>query len=244
MDSWAPHQERNLAQRPRRNAPATATASGNLPVVVVQAGQSAGTANVHATTSTMPTALPPRPARRDRGAPGQPPQVNSNVSHSDLLHATALLSLETARKVRLLSSVTTRTIFIPDTAALGTPMRALAARDRSYHETEHAYAWAQLILATLEHAADSMPAAAREALRNHAAATPNADSLLDDVLQCVVVRCHAGDGCNLILAVSPQLQPLATILTRVLVCAGCSVRFGPAPRGRHERAVAAALRTS
>ena len=123
-------------------------------------------------------------------------------------------------------------------------MKAQAARDRSYHETEQAYAWAQLILATLEYAADSMPAAAREALRNHAAATPNAESLLDDVLQCVVVRCHAGDGCNLILAVSPQLQPVATILTRALVCAGCSVRFGPAPRGRHERAVAAALRTS
>ena len=221
----------------------TTTTSGSLPVVVLQAGQSAGTANVHAATSTTQTTLPPRPARRDRGAPGQPSQASSNVSHNDLLHATALLSLETARKVRLLSSVTTRTIFVPDTAALSTPMKALAARDRSYHETEHAYAWAQLILATLEYAADSIPAAAREALRNHAAATPNADSFLDDVLQWVVVRCHAGDGCNLILAVSPQLQPVATILTRALVCAGCSVRFGPAPRGRHERAVAAALRT-
>ena len=86
-----------------------------------------------------------------------PSQANSNVSHNDLLHATALLSLETARKVRLLSSVTTRTIFVPDTAALSTPMKALVASGRSYHETEHAYAWAQLILATLGYAATTYP---------------------------------------------------------------------------------------
>ena len=108
----------------------------------------------------------------------------------------------------------------------------------------YAYAWAQLVLATLAHAADRMPAASREALRHHSAATPTVDSLLDDALQCVAVCGHAGDGCNLILAVSPQLQPVATILTRVLVCAGCSVRFGLAPRGRHERVAAAAYKAS
>jgi hypothetical protein len=161
----------------------------------------------------------------------------------DLLRSTALLSLETARKVRLLNSVATRTVFIPDHSPVASTVRIIAARDRTYRDTEHVYTWAELVLAVLEHANEGMPAATRDLLRSHANACSTVDVLIEDVLHCILTRCHAGNGCNLVLAVSPSLQQIAYVLLRALICAGCSIRFGPAPRGGKERAVAAALNT-
>ena len=99
------------------------------------------------------------------------------------------------------------------------------------------------MLAVLEHANEGMPAATRDLLRSHANTCSTVDVLIEEVLHCVLTRCHAGNGCNLVLAVSPSLQQIASVLLRALICAGCSIRFGPAPRGGHERAVAAALNT-
>jgi len=44
------------------------------------------------------------------------------------------------------------------------------------------------------------------------------------------------------VAVAPDLQPVLTALLRCMVAIGCTIRFGPPPRGTNERAVLRALK--
>ena len=68
----------------------------------------------------------------------------------DLLTSTARLALQTARQVRMLTSVVLRTIPVPDSSRLAQQLGAIARRTPQYMEDAQAVTWALTVLALLE----------------------------------------------------------------------------------------------
>ena len=217
MESWAGHHERAIVLRPRRES-----ATANM-----------GTSQ-HQNGTQQTSRRNKKPAQQDA----------SLADGADLLHSTAKLALETARKLRCLSAVVVRTVAIPDSTPCGQKARILAEQARSYIETEHAYAWAQLVLIVLAAPSERMPAEALAVLRQHATASTSAAGLTDHVGECTLTRCYDGQWTNLRLVTDSELSTVTRALLQCLVGLGCGVRFGAAPRSTNERNVSHALSLS
>jgi hypothetical protein len=211
MNQWAANEGRELPQRPRRDDP------GHPRPPAVQQNQSA----------------PRRDSRQLTAGTGT---ASTNNDHS-LLTATAKLALATAKQVRTLVSVTGKTYNIPDACALGGPFFAVLARqDRPWTPHNLAYCWAQIILWILEHPM-TIPEETLQALRTHANAYMSAESLQPYIMDCQLTRTWSGDTTNLRLTMSPELRDVGGLLSKVLVGAGCQIRYGAPPRGPLERLV-------
>ena len=159
----------------------------------------------------------------------------------DLLTTTARLALQTARQVRMLTSVVLRTITVPDSSRLAQQLGAIARRTLQYTEDAQAVTWALVVLALLEMAEESTTQEPLRMLREHAAACCSSAALKDSILECSVARTWAGNATNVRIAVAPEMNALANAAVRVMVAEGSTIRYGPAPRGPLERDTAALL---
>ena len=221
MEGWAAQGPRASALRRRRGAAAASLPTPHAPNEAIALAVAA-----------PPSAPPQRGARGARRA---------DAGDGGLLRSTALLSLETARKLRALTAAMVRTTGIPDSSGCGMQVKALAETERTYLDTEPCYVWAQLILVILGCACPEMPAECVQTLRVHAAAATAPEALLGQISECTVTRCYAGTSSNWRLVCDSDLVPVARAAIRCLMALGCSVRFGAAPKSQHERAVSFAL---
>ena len=166
----------------------------------------------------------------------------SGPPHSeDLLHATARLSLHTARRVRLLSAVVLRTLLIPDNSSAGPSIKNIATQEKQYSDLEACYTWAQLLLAVLALPASTLPVESTRLLAEHAASNTRPDQMQLHLAECSVTRTYSGDASIVRMAGDATLQGALQALSRCLIASGAQLRLGPAPRSTEERAVTAAL---
>ena len=125
MQLWAGTQERVIAKRARAGQQPGNQQGRNSS----QAARRAG-AQIEATVRAAPVAV----AAHIRDNP-----------NTDLLAATAQLALATARQVQQLSGISVRTVTMPDAAAAGPALRALAEIERPWSEEDGIYVWAHAI---------------------------------------------------------------------------------------------------
>ena len=219
METWASGRERAAAVRPRRTRQ-------NPHEAIPQNANSAIAAPVSS------------PFQAPHGGRPQGPTWHSD---KELLHATARLSIETARNVRMLTAIAVRTLSVPALSQCGPPVRAVAEQPRTYAEHEPAYTWAQLVLLALALVPEDSQDAGHLLLRQHAVQSTRPELLRDHLQECQVTRCYSADASNIKLAVSGELAPTAQALCRTLIAGGATLRFGAAPKSSAERAVTTAL---
>jgi hypothetical protein len=92
---------------------------------------------------------------------------HASNSQDDLLKNTAKLALATARQVRCLTGIATKTISIPDTSLFGPSIAAIARKDHPLSENMLSHTWAQVIVAVTDNATDALPADVMQILHNH-----------------------------------------------------------------------------
>ena len=173
--------------------------------------------------------------------PARPQGLGENAYGSNLLQATARLSLETARGLRQLRAAVIRTITIPDNSPAGIAVRRLAESEHQSGSDDIAITWAQLVLAILSIPTADLPVTLSDPLRAHAAAMVRPASLRESVHECAVYRTYSGDATIARLSADACLQTELLHISRALVASGGQLRLGPAPRSAGERAVAAAM---
>ena len=184
----------------------------------------------------------PRAQQRHSTGP-QGTSGEQRLPDGDLLTSTARLALQTARQVRMLTTVILRTIRVPDSSKLAQQLGVIARRMPQYTEDAQAVTWALMVLALLEVTEESTTQEPLRMLREHAAACCSSAALKDSILECSVARTWAGNATNVRIAVAPEMTTLANAAARVMVAAGGMIRYGPAPRGPLERNAAALLNT-
>ena len=171
-------------------------------------------------------------------------RVATTHNSGDLLHRTARLALDTARKVRDLTAACARAIAIPDSSCYRPPVQTLAEGPRTYVDAEFSYQWAQLVLIVLAAHPENASGDSLRLLREHAALCVNPQMLQEHVSECVLTQCFAGGKTNLRSASDSELHLLVQPLTRRLLAAGYRIRFGAASRSTQERAVLSALNSA
>ena len=167
--------------------------------------------------------------------------VASSVAEDALLLSTAKLALSTARQVRQLSAVVTQCVAIPDGSRFAEGFKVIAQRDLPWMEDAQLHTWALIMATILDSGEEGQAADDLRVVRAHQESAVSAAMLRGHVLDCQASRTWSGDCTNLRFAVSTELREVAQCVSRLLVAGGGRIRYGAAPRGPLERAVASSL---
>ena len=207
--------------------------------------QWAGVAASARAVALRPRTTSGRAEAKSRAARNAPNSQHQNAEHlvadDALLLHTARLALSTARQMRQLSSVVSQTVGVPDTSRFAEGFKVIAQRDLPWTDDGLLHTWAMAITTMVDVGEEGQVAEHFRLQRVHLDACTSPALIREHVLECQVHRCWSGDCTNLRFAVTPELREVAQCVCRMLVAGGGRVRYGAAPRGPLERAVASSL---
>ena len=182
------------------------------------------------------------------GAATQPAKkfaVGPDKQLTKAVHAIAKLSLKNALEVRELQAAMLRTFLVPkpspyvQSALVATKEftdRAKQARDGKGQfpaGEPHVHAWAALLRTAIDDTA--LFADDKEVIQVRRDGSPDADSLLQLVMVCKVMKAFDRDSVKLQFAVHSCVEPTLAALSKGIVAHGGKQKMGQAPRAGLER---------
>lgn len=178
-------------------------------------------------------------ARRSGDGKRRRTEKNGSLDMQRLVQATAKLSLQTARQVRLNTALTVTTALAPTMPLLQTALNIHS--DATKPTLGDILRWSTVV-SSLSHN-EKVSAQHRALLEQHAKATQSPEALLG-LIHFFSVAPTFGDSSLIKVqwSTAPELRQISMALAGALVELGASLKYGPAPRSAAERAVAAALK--
>ncbi|CAE8636703.1 unnamed protein product [Polarella glacialis] len=191
------------------------------------------------------TAHPPKGKGKGKGAGAPPGKRSRSEVHTGglanlrtLAVATAELSLQSAKHIRLLSSIAIVTLLVPKHPVVESAAAVEQFGDAGEPDIRR---WAILVSTLADE--QKLPGDIRQVLSEHVNEVSSPEQLQD-----VVHICHCAPTSNdqsmfkVQLQVTTALERVAKAVVAACVVLGATVKYGPAPRTAAERLVASSLK--